>query len=207
MNLTVVSFWTGQPWQDHATQLAVDCENVGLKVAISRREDLGSWVANCNQKPAFIRDMLQDLNDPILWIDADARINEPPVLLKDPKEEFAVHAFPGGKTFKPVGREEMSLPEGWPLDELGSKWFNSGTVYFRPTPKVFDLLDLWCQFAATRMTSDWDQWLLQEAWTKMRPETLWLPETYCRWRKGRADDNPVIQHLLASVKIRGLDRG
>ena len=206
MNLTVVSFWTGSPWREHAVQLTADCRTLGLPFEIGRLPDLGSWVANCAQKPAYIRDMLRELSAPVLWIDADARILQKPALLADPKEEFAVHAVPGRETRKQIGRDPIPLPDGWPREELGCRWFNSGTVYVRPTPKAFELLDLWCQLAATK-SGDWDQWLLQEAWSVVRPETLWLPEPYCRWSRGRAADEPVIHQLIASAKIRNLDRG
>lgn len=206
MNLTVVSFWTGPPWKQHAEQLATDCNRLGLHHEIRQREDLGSWVVNCNQKPPFIRDMLEALARPVLWIDADAQLAELPKLLADPYEEFAVYAKPGGHTTKQVGRDAIELPAGWPIEELGCRWFQSGTIYLRPTEPTFKLLDEWCRLASER-GSDFDQWLLQEAWNTIRPSTLWLPETYCAIRRGRVPDKPVILQLLASTKIKGIDRG
>jgi len=116
----VISFYTDELYSRLASRLARSCEAYGLGVEIEEREDLGSWVANCGQKPTFILGMLEFHDRDVLWVDADA--------------EFVS---------EPVGLDEQ---EG----DLGlfiTKWnlYMSGTLLFRNTVASREMLGGWIQ--------------------------------------------------------------
>ena len=74
----VVSFYTGGVYRHLADRLAESCESYGLECEIEQREDLGSWVFNCGQKPTCILGMLEFYDRDLLWVDADAEfVSEP----------------------------------------------------------------------------------------------------------------------------------
>jgi len=192
---TVVSFFTPQKiYRDFAAELKIACDAVGLDHFVVEAEDRGSWVANCARKGTFCLEMMHLLERPILWIDADGKPKRSPDLLVDTDVDFAVYAFDGPRRRRlPGGSGEYAeLPADWPDP---ARWMNSGTVYFGHTSKSLELLERWAELCLERPSS-WDQHLLQEAWCEVKPDTLWLPRSYCDigGKKGA-----VIAHDLASV--------
>lgn len=197
----VVTFYTGPPvYQKYAKRLEASCQKLGLQIEVCQQPDQGSWVANCAMKGPFLYQRMQDLDAPILWVDADAVFTEKPRDLYTTEAEFAVYARPparpGQRWVRVVGRGKRGLPPGWP-SHVGPRWFNSGTVYFDNTRAAKDVLYLWAQYCLER-PDDWDQWHLQEAWVAVQPQTLWLPRSYCDI-KGR-EKKPIIVHDLASCR-------
>jgi hypothetical protein len=202
--LTVVSFYTDGRYAEYAQQLISSCDRFNIPHHVLKLEDQGRWVLNCAMKGPFMHRMMQRLKRPLLWVDADGTIEQHPVLLFNPVEDFAVRAEPGQRTHRPVGREVRSLPANWPA-ALPPMWFNTGTIYFAATEKALDILQVWDQLCTARPT-DWDQWSLQQAWCDTQPNTLWLPQGYCRihkmgWKSGE-EQSVVIRQGLASVDLK-----
>jgi hypothetical protein len=69
----VVSFYTDF-YAEPAAQLKADLEAIGVALDIRRVEDRGSWRLNVCYKPQFIADMLRELDDDLLFLDADTRV-------------------------------------------------------------------------------------------------------------------------------------
>lgn len=179
-----------------AERMKASCEKLSVNVDVRIADDLGSWVKNCGYKSNFLYDRVCELKDGqcVLWLDSDAVMCSRPELIFSTDRDFAIHAKPGGRTIKPTGRDPISLPSKWKLEP---KWFESGTIFFRKTKQIVDMLDLWRKWTA--QGNKWDQWTLQEAWSEIQPPTLWLPRSYCQIHKLHGDKDAVILHDLASV--------
>lgn len=193
----VVSYHTPNGiYPELANRLKKSCVFFNIPIDVDVHEDRGSWVKNCAYKAEYILNKLSDVEDDtcIVWIDSDAKLMDIPRLFYDIQEDFAIRAKPGLKRIKPVGREFIDLPKKW----VGAPaWFESGTIFLRKTTSVLTMLKLWIEMG--RGNNKWDQWTLQEAWCEVKPQTAWLPQSYCQIHKLHGDKDAVILHDLASV--------
>jgi hypothetical protein len=174
---TVISFATEQ-YAGHLERLVRSLEGFGLPHHVVQQKSRGSWVSNCNLKPAFIAKELVTREAPVLWLDADAEVVQYPALFEGPDFDFAVCNRP----------------------TLG---FGSGTLYFGP--RALYLAALW-QELAIRSPEQWDQRLLQQAWQDLEslglpPRTYWLPETYLQ-KIDHPEGAVILQHQ-ASRELKG----
>ena len=196
-NIKVVCFYTPNGiYSEMANRLKKSCDALHIPTDIAQANDLGSWVKNCGYKSEFIRNKLANIEDgeSILWIDSDAVVVTYPLLVVECSQDFAIHARNGSKSIRPAGRETIQLPKKWTLEP---KWFESGTIFFRKTPQIVAMVELWCSLTADG--NKWDQWTLQEAWAEIQPPTLWLPRSYCQINRMHGSKDAVILHDLASV--------
>ena len=184
----VISFYTvGTPYEDEVRGLKGSLAKLGLDHAVQGVEPAGSWEANCAMKARFIRDELDRLDRPVLWVDADAVVRRPPVLLAGGEMDFAVHKF-----------------AGWQ--------FASGTVYFNRTPMARKVLDRWVELCEAR-PEIWDQIHLDAAWESVAARhplrTQWLPASYTKIFDAEdvAAAEPVIEHFQASRRFKGAVSG
>lgn len=179
-----------------ASRMKKSCLDLGVSVEVDVLADKGSWVKNCSQKSEYILKKIKDTQEQscVLWMDSDSRMIKVPELLMNCTEDFAIRARPGQKKIKPVGREYIDLPKKWTEDPA---WFESGTIFLRKTKQIITMLELWVDMS--RDNNKWDQWTLQEAWCEVKPNTLWLPQSYCQIHKLHGDKDAVILHDLASV--------
>jgi len=193
----IVSFYTPNGvYPEMAERLKKSCSSLGVSFDIQKKNDLGSWVKNCAYKAQFIYERLLDTenNKCILWVDSDAVVKKYPYTILDTDKDFAIRTRPGARKIKPVGREYITLPSGW---EGTPAWFESGTIFFRKTDQVMNMVKEWIELGNNN--NKWDQWTLQEAWCKHKPATEWLPLSYCQINKMHGQDGAVILHDLASV--------
>jgi Nucleotide-diphospho-sugar transferase len=197
MTFTATTFYTNDYYLEQTKILGVSCKKYEVPLIVTKADDRGSWVKNCAYKAYYIYDMLMTIKTDVVWLDSDSQIVKYPELFGSIKEDFAVRAEPGKKTKKPVGREQISLPDNWPTD-IDPCWFNSGTIFFKNTDKTKELCRRWLQLC-TKNETDWDQWTLQQAWCDIRPNTYWLPREYCQIKKLWGTNGAVILHELASV--------
>jgi len=98
----------------------------------------GSWEKNCQQKAVTILRAMEELNDSILWIDADAEIKEYPAYFDDLGCDLSCYYF----------------KSSWNPREL-----LSGTIYFGNTAKAKEVLWSWIKLNQTNGV--WDQKNLQ----------------------------------------------
>jgi hypothetical protein len=179
----IVSYYTiGSPYEEEAARLEASCRTWQLTADIAARPPRDSWEANCALKAEVCLEAWHRHRRPILWVDADARIEQPPTLLRGCEADFAVHRW-----------------HGWQVA--------SGTVFFNQTPLALELLTHWVQ-QCRRDPSVWDQVSLDAAWesiTASRPlATLWLPQAYCHIfdRPLPDGDQPVVTHYQASRRFK-----
>lgn len=179
----VVSFYTrNTPYEEQARGLVESIERLdGVPYCVVGIESAGSWEANCSLKPSFILQCLQELQRPVLWVDADARLNARPAVPE--AFDFAVHKY-----------------DGWE--------FASGTVYFAYNERSVRLLERWIELSRLRPLI-WDQMLLDQAWADCvrdgRLVTGWLPEPYTHIFDNPAAEAhraaPVVTHYQASRTV------
>lgn len=180
----VVSFFTKDtPYEEQARGLIASIEALGDDVpyCVVGIDSAGSWEANCSLKPGFILQCLLELQRPVLWVDADARLNARPSV--PPVFDFAVHKY-----------------DGWE--------FASGTAYFAHSDASIRLLGRWIELSRQRPLI-WDQMLLDQAWVECTRDgilvTGWLPEPYTHIFDNPAAeaqrDAPVVAHYQASRAV------
>jgi len=123
---TVISFFTSDwKYPDHAQNLVADCERLKLNHVIELKNSTNSYVGNCNIKPFFIKDKLQEFKQPVLWIDVDGSI------LKIPNE---LTPLPNADI---VAYENPQFPGR----------FSVNVLLFSYTPNALTFLDTWCEYA------------------------------------------------------------
>ena len=179
----VISFYTtGTPYEEEVKGLQGSLARLGLEHVVQGVKPAGSWEANCAMKARYIRDELDRLDRPVLWVDADAVVRRAPVLLSGGEMDLAVHKF-----------------AGWQ--------FASGTVYFNRTPMARMVLDRWVELCETR-PGIWDQIHLDAAWESVAARhplrTQWLPASYTKIFDAEvgAAFEPVIEHFQASRRLK-----
>jgi len=176
-----ISFHSGPGYADEAKGLQESLAALDLPSLILGERDAGTWIANCAQKPCFLRRIRATLDGPIVWLDADARVLRMPVLFNDLTCDIALH----------VRTPERGKPE-----------MLSGTIYLGNTDGACEILYEWCE-EQERQPQMWDQRTLQRVLEANpdRWDVVHLPETYCAiFDKGIQD--PVIEHRQASRRLK-----
>jgi hypothetical protein len=82
--MTVISFYADVDgktfYSDCAKRLEQNCKDLGLKYAIRQKQYGSDWITNERAKPAFIKEMFDEIDDDLLWIDVDCVIKRVPVI-------------------------------------------------------------------------------------------------------------------------------
>jgi hypothetical protein len=132
---TVVSFYTPDwKYPEYAQNLVNDCKRLALDFAIESKPSTNTYVGNCNLKPYFIQDKLQELKKPILWMDVDGSIITRPDLLLTPS--IASFDMAGNRSLTDTSRIHV-----------GSIWFNY-------TDMTMQFVNAWCEAIAARGIDD-----------------------------------------------------
>ena len=80
MKTLLVSFYSDIEdktyYSDNAVRLREECKLLDIQCSIQEKESLGSYQLNCLSKPQFILDMLNEFNQPIIWMDVDSRLHK-----------------------------------------------------------------------------------------------------------------------------------
>jgi len=94
----VIAYYTvDTPYEDEAEVLKISLESVGYSYLVCGVPNLGSWQKNTQYKSIFIRDMLERFfGKPLLYLDVDAIMIKPPVLLDNLKADIAAVHFSNG---------------------------------------------------------------------------------------------------------------
>jgi len=175
----IVSYYTpGTAYETHAMALARDASRLGLPARIEPLPARGSWVENCAQKAGFIRKLHRELQRPLLWLDADARLRRRLTPLADISADLAV-----------------ARRQGWE--------FYTGQIYFGAGPVAGRLLDIWCDYCI-RFPQIWDQVSLGYAWWELSLQqevrTLWLDDRVYT-KRARRSAMRLLQNLFRRAPI------
>ena len=135
--VTVAFFTFNTLYELEIKNLEKSLEKFGMKHHLLGIPDKGSWVWNCAHKPKFIRQMMHEYPDyDILYVDADAVIQQEPVLFDDFQGDIGVHYKDG-------------------IELL------SGTIFFKNTGEVQTLVEQWINIQQNKQDV-WDQRVLNE---------------------------------------------
>jgi hypothetical protein len=179
----IVSYYTmGTEYREEARGLIESCEKFKLNYYVKGVANLGHWLANVRWRPVFMRRMLDKFPDfSIVWIDADGRVREDPVLfdeLETADFDLAVHYRRG-------------------VELLG------GTMWVRNSGRARELINLW-EEKGEQNVYEKEQVNLQIVLRENpRFRVLDLPPKYCLiFDTMRAFGPPVIEHLQASRRLK-----
>jgi hypothetical protein len=194
----VISFYTQDTfYQLEVQNLIASCEEFGIPHQIEPIPSFGSWEVNCAYKPFFIHRKLQELKQPVLWVDADGVFRKKPDRLEIFLSDFAVRINP-------------DLPLDHPSRVISS------TIYANYTPGADTLLRSWamrCQQEINRpdrTVEFWDQIALRDALYSPENAARFgsLPLSYTKIVDHPGDlqavEEPVIEHYQASRRYKKL---
>lgn len=187
--LIICSYYTNDIYMRHAAELKKSLETFGLRFEIDQLTDLGSWMKNVQQKPAFIRSKMEKhKEETIVWLDADCVVRaRPELLLGDLACDVA----------------------GFSARYQGDIW--GSTLLFRPTDAARTVVANWDLRVQDR--PDWqDNLSLKFAIAIDTPaaKLVQIPATYAwtEWimRSWEPKARPVVEHLAVEAKRRMDDR-
>jgi len=186
MRPIIVGYYTrNTPYEKEAIVLKESIEACGYEHDIVAVDSLGSWQQNTQMKGTIIHDALIKHNRPILYLDVDAIMIHPPLILDDLDCDIAAVHYHG-------------------TTEL-----LSGTVYFQPTamPIVSRWIELNTTFPETLPDGRlaWDQRTLELAIKESGCSFTELPQEYT-WITGMTqvrcpELNPVILHTRGALRF------
>lgn len=177
----VISFFTTHnEYADYAERLRQSLTSHGVPHELHAVDATGPWEVVCARKAKFVLDCWESSDCPVVWIDADATIEQYPTLFGSIDADFAIHKWDGYE-------------------------FGSGTLFFAKTENAHHLLKQW----VLRCEADpvtWDQVHLQSAWCDVAAtknlRTHWLPRSYLQIFDGKEEAPAVIKHWQASRALK-----
>ena len=182
--IPVVGFYTkDSPYKREALAMKVSAHAVGIEeVRLYEVESRGTWERNCQQKAEILLQACNDINQPFLYVDADARFNSLPMMGVDwINYDIGVHYFKGVELL-------------------------TGTIYINPTDRTKKLFNIWIG-ACKLHRSRWDQRILVDVLRgdsitnvlSLAPEYTWIFDLSKRYY---GDLQPIITHYQASRRYR-----
>lgn len=188
--ITIISAYTrDNGYAQEVARLSASLDALGAAYIVEAYDNRGSWVKNCAYKAAFIYKQRMEIEGPLLWLDADARVvGDPGPHLQCLRCDIACHM-------------------------LGGKELISSTVYMNDTDACASLLGRWVQMQDQR-GDVWDQKVLQSAiqeagagvaFENLPPELCWIQaeggvEDISQRVYGERD--PVIIQTQASRRLK-----
>jgi hypothetical protein len=184
-NFTVVSFYTPDwKYPEYAQNLVDDCERLGLEYVIESKDSTNTYVGNCNLKPYFVRDKLQELKKPILWMDVDGSIITCPDLL----------VTPGIDSFDMAGNRSLT----------NTSRIHVGSIWFNYTDITMQFVNTWCDAIAARGIDDsvfnglWQTFSDKIKFYELPPEYFVILTS----PQSPVPDNSCIVHRLSNSTLK-----
>jgi hypothetical protein len=195
-----IGYCTPGPYEALADTLRANLDSFGIAHEIRKVPGRGNWQANTSMKGEVVRKFIADYPDrPMVYLDVDASVLSEPTLLNalaDTDCDISAAVF-------------------------GSCELLSGTVYFGPSQRTVDLVDLWialCKQYPEMIPPGlmgqypngdfaWDQRLLALALSRMPGiKFVQLPPAYTYIhdlsKMQYPDVTPIIMHHAASRQYR-----
>lgn len=183
-----VSFYT-ESYAKMAARLEAGLRRVGIETDIVPIHTRGSWQRNCAYKPRFLLDKFLQHGRPIIWLDADATIQNNPTLFIDDYRRLNDYDIA-------VRTSNTVPPHPWNAAM-------TGTVYLPNHKRTEELLRRWNRLCVLN-PQRWDQYsLAMILQTEHKAGDSWkvfdLPEPYCAVADRRTTTElPIIVHWQAS---------
>ena len=196
----IVTFYTEDtPYEAEAHKMRDSANALGYKVSIYQMPNLGDWAANTRHKAHVVYEEWQEIDMPVVWVDADAIIQKRLWWFEYPWFDYACHIHKmswSDHTPRPSKPPELNL-------------VRSGTLFFGRGAGA--LLKDWAKFSEEG--DSWDQYHLWEAmqknWDSIEMEQL--PMSYVTRnnnsntgpsRDGVLCEDAVVLHTRGSKRFR-----
>ena len=197
--ISVVTFYTPQ-YEQEANELIKSCSNYNVPIKAYAKSSKGSWVHNCTMKAEVIEEALNEFKDGVLWIDADGRLRNAPLLFDQLNNyDFGCYWIP----------DVWNQPRNAHLKpwSRGNEALAGGTLYFNNTDISKQLITAWKKESQAN-PNRWEQQSLQKVWEEFDNKglrTCNLPQSYCKvfdckWFE--AEQPIVVEHMQASRKLK-----
>lgn len=183
--LRVVSCYPRACGEDHASALREKLAEFEIASDIVPIDTADGQHMRASEKSAFMLQMWQEHREPLLFIEADATLSEPPLLPSSLGCDIALHKW---------NRWEMS----------------ARTLYLGRTAAAEALLNNWHHLAIA-YPAVWEGYLLDQAWSltssQMALDTAWLPRSYHAPAEdaGTPRHTTVVHHLPTDNSDLGPD--
>lgn len=187
--ITIAFYTMGTIYEDEVKKLEASLKKFDMEYDFLGIADQGEWALNCAYKSKFIRDMLiKHKNKNILYVDADAIVQQKPILFDDFEGDIGVHYKDG-------------------------KELLSGTIFLKNNGKTMSLVESWIQEQEIN-PKVWDQKTLAKVielsqsdtvcpLTYLKIRVIDLPPTYTQiFDTMKNVGDPVIEHFQASRRFR-----
>lgn len=177
-------------YESLSQQLVKSCNELDIPIHLELIDSLGSWEKNTHYKAEFIKNCITTLEEKaFVYVDVDALFRSKPILFDSIETDisFRLENFPWRKN-EPL----------------------SGTVYFKKSPQILDLINDWIRInnetPAKRMDPfTWEQYNLKKAldlhssinFINLPPEYVFITDHTRRLYPGVV---PIIEHFQASRK-------
>ncbi len=174
----IAAFYTMDPiYTEQIENLRKSLEHLNLPYRITSYPPFKSWQSAVSFKPVFIKEMIESTALDILYLDADARVNEHPALFDAYPHDIGVRLRPGKELF-------------------------GATIYFKNNTKARRILDMWAE-TQTKFQGKSDQAVLQTILEREAGlvDVGGLPEAYCCKFDEATTEKKVIEQFQASRKI------
>lgn len=187
----VIAYFTvDTPYEAEAEVLKLSLESVGYSYLVCGIPNLGSWQKNTQMKARFISQMLKEMpGQRLLYMDVDAVMVQPPVLLDEVEADIAAVHF--------AGRKELL----------------SGTLFLGGTPPCVQVVEKWKELNQRYPDTlpngkvAWDQRTLAMAiqqtpgvkFVELPQEYTWIIELTQKYMPGLA---PIILHTRGAKRFK-----
>lgn len=173
----VISYYSPD-YAENTSRLKETLMTHEIEYELTEVKPFKNWLEGVRFKPTFIREQLKKADCPLVWLDADATVEQYPRLFDTLTVDFACH-FRNDK-----------------------RYYNeclSGTLFFAPTDGSFALLDSWLD-QQKKEEQLWDQRSLQKAIETTHSFSMFrLPPNYTQiFDTMSYAGEPVILHHQAS---------
>lgn len=186
MDFIVISFYTNDwLYPEYAAQLRKDCDRHGLRHHIVERPSTNRYVGNCQIKPFFVRECMDEFKRPVFWMDADGSIlQRPDRLFDDDNIEYDLIAN------RPVNDHVR---------------IHVGSMMLNYTDPMRAFVDVWCESILKK--SPLDDAAFNGTWDhhKESLKVKFLPDSYFyihRHFKDPAPDSAIIMHRLSQSDLK-----
>lgn len=189
---SVVSYYTvNTPYEKIVLNLTQSLLKFELAHDVQGIQSKGNWYKNTQYKAQFLLEMLDKHQENIIWVDADAIIQQYPVLFDTLDCDVGVHY------------------RQWRLKKCPEGELLSGTLYLANNEKIKQLIRRWVNnIYESKDPRVYDQKILQFTIKESKDLDLkvhQLPATYCQIFDSMKDaGEPVIEHFQASRKNKRL---
>lgn len=180
----IISFYTTDwDYPKYAELLSKDCERLKTEYQIVERPSAENYVDNCNIKPFFIKECIDQYQGPVLWVDVDTTINRLPEELDDDD----IHQF------DLAGYHNQRFPDRIYVNSI---WFNY-------TAAALKLIDRWCELVVNSIDDSAFNTALKTLGEEIK--MLFLPGHQHRtldWYYHPVPDGSYFVHRLSSSALK-----